>query len=288
MQRLVLLTPRAERGQLPAPPRQSPGWQSPGPSEVGQSSPAVPCPQVALSSCVCCPRPSISPAAKKQGMGMSHSCLWAHRLSPVGTKGRRGCRASGAGSSAAKSPWPRQDGGRCTARRGAEHRARWCPHPVPLLSPGSRFTPGVSPVAGRAVGERLLLRASRAGGSHTGSCTGLWESKQVGWASGFWAQKRSFALPYLIMGLLEGPFWGCSTSTTVIHHYGHTTATRGKDKWMQPRKSRGAWQQHFPPRSGAAVLRPPRVPVPMCCPRCGHTRGLRWPHMGGEVATYRG
>lgn len=82
--------------------------------------------------------------------------------------------------------------------------------PVPILSPGSRFTPGVSPIAGRAVGERLLLRASRAGGSHTGNCTGLWESKQVGWALGLWAQERSFALPYLSTGLLESPFWGAA------------------------------------------------------------------------------
>lgn len=178
---------------------------------------AEPCPQQGGTVQPCCPlspgcslQLCFSPAAKKQGMGMSHSCLWAHRLSPVGTKGRRGCRASGAGSSAAKSPWPRQDGGRCTVRRGAEHRARWCPHPVPILSPGSRFMPGVSPVAGRAVGERRLLRASRAGGSHTGNCTGLWESKQVGWASGLWAQERSFALPYLSTRLLESPFWGAA------------------------------------------------------------------------------
>lgn len=132
MQRLLLLlTQRAGHGQLPAPPWHSPGWHSAVPSKVGQPSPAVPCPQVALSRCVCCPRPSISPAAKKQGMGMSHSCLWAHWLSPVGTRGRSGCRDPGAGSSSAKSPWLGQDGGRCTARRGAEHRARRCPHTCP-------------------------------------------------------------------------------------------------------------------------------------------------------------
>lgn len=146
MQRLVLLTQRAGHGQLPSPPWHSPGWHSPVPSEVGQSSPAVPCLQVALSRCVCCPRPSISPAAKKQGVGMSHSWLWAHWLSLVGTRGKSGCRASGAGSSAAESPWLRQDGGKTL--QGEEQSTERDPIPVPILSPGRRFTPGVSPVAG--------------------------------------------------------------------------------------------------------------------------------------------
>lgn len=44
-----------------------------------------------------------------------------------------------AGSPAAESPWPRQDGGRCAARRGAEHRASLCPHPCPHPVPGQEF-----------------------------------------------------------------------------------------------------------------------------------------------------
>lgn len=48
------------------------------------------------------------------------------------------------------------------------------------------------------------------------------------------------------------------------HHCGHTTTAHGKDRWIQPGKSRGAWQQHLPPCSGAAVLHPPRVPEPLC------------------------
>lgn len=74
-----------------------------------------------------------------------------------------------------------------------------------------------------------------------------------------------------------------------MHHYGHMTATRGKDKRIQPRKSRGAWQQHLPPCSGAAstegtsahVLLPLRPHTGLEMAACG---GVKWPHTGGEVA----